>query len=304
MSRADRPGTASLPGEPPAFTRTRAARVVGWARRRPLFSLAIIGAVVVIAVFADLIAPHAPNAASLRTRLLPPFWQDGGSRSHPLGTDDLGRDVLSRVIHGARVSLVVAVFAVLGAGSIGVALGLIAGYLGGRVDTVITRVTDAALAIPIILVALLFVVTLRPGFTNVIIALAFLLWSRYTRVVRGEVLTLKERDFVALARIAGASSLRIIARHIFPNTVNTVVVLLTLQLGTVILLEAALSFLGAGVPPPTPAWGSMVSEGRDYVASAWWISFFPGLAILLTVLSLNLLGDWLRDRLDPKLRQL
>ena len=264
----------------------------------------IIALVVLAAVFADVIALHPADEASLRNRLKPPVWLEGGSWLYPLGTDDLGRDIWSRMIFGARVSLTVGLFAVGGAGSIGVALGLIAGYMGGRTDAVLMRVTDAALAVPLILVALLFVVTLGQAFVNVIIALAILLWSRYTRVIRSEVLSLKERDFVALARIAGASHLRIMVRHILPNIMNTTVVLFTLQLGTVILVEASLSFLGAGVPPPTPAWGTMVADGRDFTATAWWISFFHGVAILVTVLSFNLFGDWLRDRLDPKLRQL
>jgi peptide/nickel transport system permease protein len=264
----------------------------------------IIAVVVLAAIFADFIALHPADEASLRNRLKPPVWLEGGSWIYPLGTDDLGRDIWSRMIFGARVSLSVGLFAVGGAGSIGVALGLIAGYMGGRTDAVIMRFTDAALAVPLILVALLFVVTLGQAFINVIIALAILLWSRYTRVIRSEVLSLKGRDFVALARIAGASHLRIMVRHILPNIMNTTVVLFTLQLGTVILVEASLSFLGAGVPPPTPAWGTMVADGRDFTATAWWISFFPGVAILVTVLSFNLLGDWLRDRLDPKLRQL
>ena len=264
----------------------------------------IIALVVLAAIFADFIALHPADEASLRNRLKPPVGFEGGSWLYPLGTDDLGRDIWSRMIFGARVSLSVGLFAVGGAGSIGVALGLIAGYMGGRTDAVLMRLTDAALAVPLILVALLFVVTLGQAFINVIIALAILLWSRYTRVIRSEVLSLKERDFVALARIAGASHLRTMVRHILPNIMNTTVVLFTLQLGTVILVEASLSFLGAGVPPPTPAWGTMVADGRDFTATAWWISFFPGVAILVTVLSFNLFGDWLRDRLDPKLRQL
>jgi peptide/nickel transport system permease protein len=270
----------------------------------PVVSMLILATVCTAAVFANVIAPHRPDATSLAARLRPPFWLEGGTSRYPLGTDDLGRDVLSRLVHGARVTLVVSLFSVLASGTIGIGLGLLAGYLGGRVDTIIMRLTDASLAVPIVLIALLFVVTLGPGFANIIIALACLLWSRYTGIIRGEVLLVRRRDFVALARIAGASPWRILVRHIWPNTMNTAIVLMTLNLGIVILVEASLSFLGAGVPPPTPAWGSMVAEGRNYVVSAWWLSFFPGLAILLTVLSFNLLGDWLRDRLDPTLRQL
>jgi peptide/nickel transport system permease protein len=265
-----------------------------------LIILIVLGA----ALFAESLAPHSPFVGSLRHRLLPPFWVAGGNLSYPLGTDDLGRDILSRLIYGARMSLAVASAAVLGAGTVGIALGVLAGYHGRAVDALIMRFTDAAQSIPLILVALLFVVTLGQGSTNVVLALIVLLWSRYTRVVRGEVLSLKSRDYVALARVAGASDTRIILRHILPNTLNTIVVLMTLQVGIVILVEASLSFLGAGVPPPNPAWGSMVAQGRDFVATAWWISFFPGFAIMLTVLACNLLGDWMRDRFDPRLRQL
>lgn len=275
-----------------------------WRWLVPAALLTVLGLIVAAALLADVIAPHAPDEGSLRMRFKPPIWVEGGSAAHILGTDGLGRDVLSRVLHGARVSLAIGAFAVLGAGTIGIALGMIAGYFGGWVDAVIMRLTDAASAIPIILIALLFVVTMGASFVNLIVALGVLLWSRYTRVIRNEVLSLKERDFVTLARIADAPARWILLRHILPNVLNTAVVMLTLQVGVVILTEATLSFLGAGVPPPRPAWGSMVADGRSHVATAWWISFFPGMAILVTVLTFNLLGDWLRDRLDPKLRQL
>jgi peptide/nickel transport system permease protein len=273
-------------------------------RRLPIFPVVTISLVVFGALFADLLASHPPNETSLMKGLRPPFWIEGGSFNNPLGTDDLGRDILSRILHGGRISLVVAVAAVLGAGSIGISLGLVAGYVGGRTDAVIMRITDAAQAIPLILVSLLFVVTMGQSFANVIIAISVLLWSRYPRVIRSEALALRSRDYVKIARIAGASHFWIITRHIFPNALASAVVLLTLQVGIVIVIEASLSFLGAGVPPPAPAWGSMVSDGRNYIASAWWVSFFPGLAILLTVMSFNFLGDWLRDHLDPRLRQL
>ena len=187
--------------------------------------------------------------------------------------------------------------------SIGVPLGSIAGYFGGRTGALLMRVTDATLAFPIILLALLLAVTVGPSFTNVVVAIALILWARYARVIYGEVVSLMERDFIAQARAIGASPARIIAFHLFPNTANTLIVLVSLQVGYVIIVEAALSFLGAGIPPPTPAWGSMIAEGRDYITSAWWVSLFPGLAILLVVLAFNLLGDWLRDVLDPRLGQ-
>jgi peptide/nickel transport system permease protein len=230
-------------------------------------------------------------------------WDEGGSWDYPLGTDHLGRDVLTRVIYGARVSLSAGVLTVLLAGLVGAAIGLLSGFYGGRIDTVLMRAADSTLAFPIILFALILAVTMGPSFLNVISAIAIVLWARYARVIRGEVLSLKERDFVSQARITGCSARRIMVFHLFPNMLNTLIVLLTLQVGYVILVEASLSFLGAGIPPPTPAWGSMVAEGRDYITRAWWVSFFPGAAIMLVVLSLNLLGDWVRDTLDPKLRQ-
>jgi peptide/nickel transport system permease protein len=276
-----------------------------WAilKRLPFVSSFILFAFIVLALFADLIAPHNPYETSLRTRFRPPVWEEGGSWDHPLGTDHLGRDVMTRIIYGARISLAAGVLTVLLAGFIGAAIGLLSGFYGGRIDAVLMRAADSTLAFPIILFALILAVTMGPSFFNVITAIAIVLWARYARVVRGEVLSLKERDFVSQARITGCSPLRIIVFHLFPNTLNTLIVLLTLQIGYVILVEASLSFLGAGIPPPTPAWGSMVSEGRDYITRAWWVSFFPGTAIMAIVLSLNLLGDWVRDTLDPKLRQ-
>jgi peptide/nickel transport system permease protein len=279
------------------------AQTWGLLKRLPVVSAFILVAFAVLAVFADVITWHNPYETSLRTRFRPPVWDEGGSWEHPLGTDHLGRDVLTRVIYGARVSLSAGVLTVLLAGFIGAAIGLLSGFYGGRLDAVLMRAADSTLAFPIILFALILAVTLGPSFLNVIVAIAIVLWARYARVIRGEVLSLKERDFVAQARITGCSALRIIVYHLFPNTLNTLIVLLTLQIGYVILVEASLSFLGAGIPPPTPAWGSMVAEGRDYITRAWWVSFFPGVAIMLIVLSLNLLGDWVRDTFDPKLRQ-
>jgi peptide/nickel transport system permease protein len=271
--------------------------------RLPFVSSFILLAFIVLAIGADVIAPHNPYETSLRARFRPPVWAEGGSWDHPLGTDHLGRDIMSRVIYGARVSLAAGVLTVSLSGMIGAAIGLLSGFYGGRIDAVLMRAADSTLAFPIILFALILAVTIGPSFANVITAIAIVLWARYARVIRGEVLSLKERDFVAQARIAGCSGRRIMVFHLFPNTLNTLIVLLTLQIGYVILVEASLSFLGAGIPPPTPAWGSMVAEGRDYITRAWWVSFFPGVAIMLVVLSLNLLGDWVRDTLDPKLRQ-
>jgi peptide/nickel transport system permease protein len=269
-----------------------------------LIPLSIITVMATTAVLAEFLTPYSSTEISLANRLRPPFWEQGGSLSHPLGTDPMGRDLLTRMIYGARVSLLVAMLALLVGGGVGAALGLMAGYYGGRLDALVMRVADTTMAFPIILFAILFVVVLGGSMVTTVFAVALVLWARYARVIRGEVLSLRERDFVAQARVAGCSSMRIMLVHLFPNILNTLVVLLSLQVGWVIIVEASLSFLGAGIPPPTPTWGSMIAEGRDYIATAWWVSFFPGLAILATVLSFNLFGDWLRDALDPKLRQM
>jgi peptide/nickel transport system permease protein len=290
--------TLALPEAPaPAGATTRD-------RGLPRVSVGIVVLFVLVALLAPLLSPADPYAQSLRNRFKPPVWEERGSWAHPLGTDRLGRDMLARIMYGARVSLAVGLLAVVLASAVGAAVGLVAGYYGGRVDAALMRITDATLSFPVILLALILAVTVGPSFLNVVIAISVILWARYARVIRGEVLTLMQLDFIAQARIAGAGAWRIITRHLAPNTLNTLVVLVTLQVGYVIIVEAALSFLGAGIPPPTPAWGSMIAEGRDFVTSAWWVSFLPGLAILLVVLAFNLLGDWLRDTLDPKLRQL
>lgn len=227
----------------------------------------------------------------------------GGSSQYLLGTDHLGRDMLSRIIHGARISLIIAVVTLGIGGIIGTTLGLAAGYSGGLVDELVMRIVDIFLAMPLVLVAIVLVVALGQSFALIVAVLVLFIWVRFARQVRGEVLQLKTMDYVALAKVAGASTPRILFVHLFPGVVNTLIVVATLQVSIVILVESTLSFLGAGVPPPTPAWGSMVANGRDVLADAWWISTMPGVAILLTVLSLNLFGDWLRDTLDPRLRQ-
>ena len=272
-------------------------------RRAPVIPLAIIGLILFTATFAPLLTPYSTTKPSLAERLTPPVWESEGSWDHPLGTDALGRDMATRLMFGGRVSMLVAVLTLILGGGIGTVIGLFAGYYGGRLDSVLMRIADSTLAFPIILFAILLVVTLGASMANVVIAIALVLWARYARVIRGEVLALRERDFIARARVAGCSDLRILLVHLFPNTANTLLVLLTLQVGWVIIVEASLSFLGAGIPPPTPAWGAMVADGREYVDTAWWVSAFPGVAIMLTVIAFNLVGDWLRDALDPKLRQ-
>jgi len=260
---------------------------------------------VIPAIFADWVAPYDPvNGGSLKERLLPPVGLEGGSWAHPLGTDRLGRDILSRIIHGARISLAVSLVSIMVGGLVGTTLGLLAGYFGGWWDHIIMRMVDVKLSLQSILIALVLVAIFGPSFGTVILVVALLLWTRYARLVRGETLALKSKDFVLRARVSGASTFRIITRHIFPNLVNTIIVLATLEIGQVILLESTLSFLGAGIPRPNPAWGLMVADGRGLIVTNWWVFFFPTIAIVLTVLSMNLLGDWLRDRLDPKLRNI
>ena len=278
-------------------------RLWAW-RRLPLIPMFILAVFVVTGIIAPVIAPHDPERGDIRARMVPPAWMEGGSSEYLLGTDHLGRDMLSRVIYGARISLVV-VAVTLGVGLvIGVIAGLLAGWYGRWIDELMMRVVDIKLAIPTILLALVLVLALGQSFLIIVAILAIAVWPRFARNTRGEVLQLKNMDYVSLAKVAGASTPRILFVHIFPGVVNTLIILASLEVGIVILLESTLSFLGAGVPPPTPAWGSMVADGRDRLAVAWWISTMPGVAIMMVVLAMNLFGDWLRDKLDPRLRQL
>jgi len=287
----------------PWYNPPNLAKAVFQVKRYPVLPLAILMLFLVIpAVFAPLVAPHDPLQGSLSKRLKPPAWAQGGSADYLLGTDKMGRDILSRMIYGARISLVVSFMAVFVGGSIGTTLGLISGYFGGKIDALIMRLVDITLSIPTILLALVLLSAVGPSFGTVITVIALIIWARYARQARAETLSVKEQDFVARARVAGASHSRIMVRYIFPNIVNTLVVLATLQVGSIILLESTLSFLGVGIPRPTPAWGVMVADGRELIVTAWWVSMFPGIGIMLTVLSLNLFGDWLRDHLDPKLK--
>jgi peptide/nickel transport system permease protein len=271
----------------------------------PMVPIAILLVLGFLAVFAEFVAPHNPEVGTLSLRFRPPAWVTGGTSEYLLGTDHIGRDVLSRLIFGARVSMIVGSLAVLFAGFVGTVLGILAGYMGGWVDQVIMRVTDAWLALPALMFAIFLAAIVGPSEFNIIIILGAVYWTRYARVIRGEVLSLKERDFVRLAIVAGCSRWTIMRRHILPNVLNTAIVLATLMLGVVIVTEAALSFLGVGVPPPKPAWGLMLADGKKgLMAGYWWLTVFPGVCIVLMVLAANLLGDWLRVKLDPQLRQL
>src|SRR4051795_1325240 len=295
--------TVSLPVRAPSRFAWRFAALR--ARGFPLIPVLILVGIAFVALFADQLAPHNPEVGSLVARFKPPFWVTGGSTKYLLGTDQLGRDVLSRLIFGARVSMVVSLTAVLVAGAIGTTLGIISGYLGGWVDQVIMRLTDTWLALPALTFAIFLAAIVGPSMWNIVIILGGVYWTRYARVVRGEVLSLKEREFVRLAVVAGCSKLTIMRRHILPNVVNSAIVLATLMIGVVIIAEASLSFLGVGVPPPQPAWGLMLSDGKQgLMVGYWWLTVFPGACIVLMVLSANIIGDWLRVKLDPQLRQL
>ncbi|MAQ11753.1 MAG: peptide ABC transporter permease [Chloroflexi bacterium] len=277
-------------------------KVLAGLKGAPYIPLFIIVVFVLCAILANLITTQDAYSVQLPNRLIPPFWLEGGSLNHLLGTDPLGRDILTRIIFGARVSVIIAITALTIGGGFGTLVGLTAGFYGGKIDTILMRFADITLAFPLILFAILLVMVLGPSMINVIIAISLVLWARYARVIRGEVLGLMQRDFIARAKVSGASDWRIMMRHLLPNVMPTLIVLLTLQVGWVIIVEASLSFLGAGIPPPTPAWGSMLADGREYVSTAWWVTTAPGVAIMLVVLAFNLAGDWLRERLDPKQR--
>jgi peptide/nickel transport system permease protein len=269
--------------------------------RFALIASIILVIAIFVAVFADYLAPHSPNEISLKERLKPPFGF-GGQPTFILGTDSLGRDVLSRIIYGARTSLTVGFAAVLISGLLGVTLGLIAGYFHGWTDNVISRIMDIQLAFPVIVLAIAVLAFLGPGLLNVILVLGVAGWVTYGRLVRGETLSLNEREFVQAAFVVGVPTHRIITRHILPNVFTPILVVASFAVSSAIIAEATLSFLGLGVPPKVPSWGSMLSEGRDYIGDAWWLALFPGLAIVFVVLAINLLGDWLRDYLDPRLK--
>ncbi len=273
-------------------------------RKAPWIPLGILLIFLICGLFGGQLAPCDPLKSNLEAPLVPPIWEKGGNWKYPLGTDYMGKDVLSQVIAGARVSLYVGFGVVVICAFIGVVIGLAAGYLSGWVDMVLMRITDVFLSMPALLFAMFIAAILGAGINKMILVLTVLGWAGYARILRGEVLRVKQGDFVSLAVIAGTNKAKIMWRHIFPNIANTMIIVATFHLGVVIVAESSLSFLGVGVPPPTPAWGSMCAVGRDYIHTAWWLSFFPGMAIFFVVLSANLLGDWLRFRFDPKFRQL
>ncbi|RPE66549.1 peptide/nickel transport system permease protein [Pacificibacter maritimus] len=283
----------------------RASALRLWLRLRslPLIPIVILLTVFIIpAFFAEYIAPHDPYVPNLRARLQPPVGF-GGTWEYMLGTDRLGRDILSRILHGSWYVLSVSLIGITVGVVVGTTLGLIAGYARGWFDGLVMRLVDISLALPAMLLALALAAAIGASFLSVVIVVGFALWAYFARQVRAEVLLLRKSDFVARSQVAGSSHIRILFRHILPNVLNTIVVLATLQVGIAIMLDASLSFLGIGIPRPTPTWGLLVSDGRDFIATDWWISFFPGLAILLTVMSANMLGDWLREQLDPRQRQ-
>ncbi len=269
-------------------------------KRIPKGAALIILLLLFCAIFSPLIAPHDPIKQNLGNALKPPFWEKGGSSVHILGTDNLGRDILSRIIYGARVSVIVGFAGVILSGVFGTFLGIFAGYFGGKIDSVIMRFTDMMLSLPYILIAIAIIGAIGPSLTNIIIVLGITQWVGYTRIIRFEAMSLSKSEFIEMAVISGCRWWRILLVHILPNVLNSAVVLGTLDVGKMIIFEAAMSFLGLGVKPPTPSWGGMLADGRVYLTFAWWIATFPGVAIAITVLGGNLLGDWLRDELDPR----
>jgi peptide/nickel transport system permease protein len=281
-------------------------RARGLLKDVPLVPGGILLTLLLTAVFANALAPYDPTLPIPGARLFqPPFWMEGGGTNALLGTDFQGRDVLSRLIFGARVSLLVGVTGTMVAGGIGLVLGIVSGYVGGWVDQAVMRLTDAWLALPFLMFAIFLAALLGAGVLNIVVVFGLVYWTRYARVIRGEVLSLREREFVRLAQVAGVSTPRVILRHIVPNVMNTWMVLASLTVGVVIVTEASLSFLGVGVPPPTPAWGLMLAEARStLMAGYWWLTVFPGVCISAVVLAANLFGDWLRIRIDPQRRDL
>ena len=269
-----------------------------------VFGLIMVLGVIFCAIFSPLISPHDPIAQDVEKRLIPPMWQEGADPQYLLGTDHLGRDIVSRLIYGARISIVVSVSAVALSAILGTLIGLFSGFYGGKVDSFFMRIADVQLAFPFILLAIAIIAVLGPSLENIIIVMGITGWVIYARVVRAEVLSLREKEFIMSVRALGGSNGRIIFKHLLPNVIPPIIVIITLEMARMIIMEAALSFLGLGIQPPTPTWGGMLADGRVYLATSWWLATFPGLVIMLVVLGINLLGNWLRDMLDPRLTQL
>jgi peptide/nickel transport system permease protein len=269
-----------------------------------IFGLIMVLGVIFCAVFAPVISPHDPILQDVEKRLIPPVGQEGADANYLLGTDHLGRDIVSRLIYGARISIVVSVSAVALSAVLGTLIGLFSGFYGGKVDNIFMRIADVQLAFPFILLAIAIIAVLGPDLQNIIITMAITGWVIYARVVRAEVLSLREKEFITSVKALGGSNGRIIFRHLLPNVVPPIIVIITLEMARMIIMEAALSFLGLGIQPPTPTWGGMLADGRVYLVTSWWLATFPGLVIMLVVLGINLLGNWLRDMLDPRLTQL
>ena len=268
--------------------------------RTATFGFVVIVTLILVAIFQDQIAPHDPTLQNLRARLTPPSWMENGDPQFLLGTDQLGRDIFSRLVYGIRISLLVGVAGVLISCVIGTTLGLIAGYFGGAVDTIIMRIVDVFLAFPFLLLAITFVVTLGSSLKNIIIVLGITGWVSYTRLVRGQTLSIREQEYIQASYTIGATDFRNIFNHILPNLLTPIIIYSSLEIGVYIIAEASLTFLGMGIPPSIPTWGNMLATGRDYLSNAWWLATFPGIAIVLTVLAFNFVGDWMRDVLDPK----
>ena len=303
----DPPPAGTLPGQLDQPLRHPALR----RRRRRLFGMppgVLFAAIallllVLVAIFAPLLTSYDPNQVDLIARLDPPMWLEGGTPEHILGTDQLGRDILTRLMYGARISLSLAALVGVIGGGVGALIGITAAHFGGLVDTALMRIVDVVMALPTILVAIILAVALGPSFLNIVIVISVLLWPKVARQVRGDALVVKDQDYIEYANAIGVPTRRMMFRHFLPNVTPSLLVITTLEIGAVILTEATLSFLGAGVPPPQPSWGLMVAEGSRTLATAWWMAIFPGLAIMVTVLVFNTLGDWLRDHLDPRLKQ-
>jgi peptide/nickel transport system permease protein len=269
-----------------------------------VFGLIMVLSVIISAIFAPVLSPHDPILQDVEKRLFPPIGQTGADSNYLLGTDHLGRDIVSRLIYGARISLVVSISAVAFSAALGTVIGLFSGFYGGKVDSIFMRLADVQLAFPFILLAIAIIAVLGPSLQNIIIVMGITGWVIYARVVRAEVLSLREKEFITSVKALGGSNGRIIFNHLLPNVIPPIIVIITLEMARMIIMEAALSFLGLGIQPPTPTWGGMLADGRVYLVTSWWLATFPGLVIMLVVLGINLLGNWLRDMLDPRLTQL